>query len=47
MTDYRGTWDYFEGFWEALEGEPLFPDASPGYEQGWRSAHELKESFSP
>lgn len=34
---------YAEGFYDAIAGEPLFPDADPDYSRGWRGAWRAKE----
>lgn len=34
---------YAEGFWDATQGEPLFPDASPEYRAGWEALWKCKE----
>ena len=34
--------DYADGYWEAMEGEPLFADASEEYRAGWQAAWRAK-----
>jgi hypothetical protein len=36
-TDLRSDPDYSEGFYDAADFAPLFPDASAPYEAGWRA----------
>jgi 5-methylcytosine-specific restriction protein A len=35
--------DYSDGFWGAKDGDPLFDDASPEYEAGWRAFHRVEQ----
>lgn len=35
--------DYAEGYYDAVDTEPLFPGASEAYEAGWRAAHEAMD----
>lgn len=35
--------DYSEGFYDARDGEPLYPGAAPEYEAGWRAFYRAKE----
>lgn len=34
---------YSEGFYDAQDGEPLFPDASREYQAGWEGFHVARE----
>lgn len=34
---------YHEGFFDALDGEPLFDDAAPEYAAGWRAWWEVRD----
>ena len=37
--------DYHDGFFDALDGEPLFDDSSHEYAVGWLAAHECRSYF--
>lgn len=41
-SEYRDDPAYAEGFYDAQEGEPLFPDAAPAYAAGWRGFQNVK-----
>ncbi len=36
---------YHEGFFDALDGEPLFEDHSAQYRLGWLAAHDCRAVF--
>lgn len=36
---------YHEGFFDALDGEPIFDDATSEYRAGWEAAWESKRIF--
>ena len=37
---------YAEGWFDARDGEPLFPDATPEYTAGWRGWYAAKEALA-
>jgi hypothetical protein len=37
---------YHEGFFDALDGEPLFDDAHDDYKAGWRAYWEVRDMLS-
>lgn len=39
MSDIRQHPHFHRGFYDAQSGEPLFSDADPIYERGWRAYH--------
>lgn len=45
MPDIQQHPGYHAGFFEALDGEPLFDDATPEYKAGWRAAWESKRIY--
>ena len=34
--------DYHEGFFDALDGDPIFDDCSTEYRSGWIALHEVR-----
>lgn len=36
---------YHEGFFDALDGDPIFDDCTPEYRAGWEAAWRSKEIF--
>lgn len=39
--------DYLSGFWDAVEGEPIWEnECSAEYRAGWFAYHELREIFA-
>jgi hypothetical protein len=36
---------YHEGFFDALDGEPIFDDCSATYRAGWIALHEVRAMF--
>jgi len=38
--------DYADGYWEAMEGEPLFADASEEYRAGWQAAWRARKMLT-
>ena len=45
MTDIRRTPAYHLGFEEAKDLEPLYADATPEYEAGWKAYWAIRDEF--